>query len=68
MFAQIINSPRQRFAVALNEVAKLSGTPAAAPVEQAEVVAEVSPEAAPAEVVEAPAETPAEAEATEQTS
>ncbi|OGC88048.1 50S ribosomal protein L10 [Candidatus Adlerbacteria bacterium RIFOXYC1_FULL_48_26] len=68
MFAQIINSPRQRFAVALNEVAKLSGTPAPAPVEQAEASAEVVPEAAPAEVVEAPAETPTEAEATEQTS
>jgi hypothetical protein len=52
MFAQVINSPRQRFAVVLNEVAKLSP--------QAAVAA-----AAPAEPVEAPAEAPAEAAAVE---
>jgi large subunit ribosomal protein L10 len=79
MFAQVINSPRQRFAVVLSEVAKVSGSgavesaPSAAPaeVEQAPAQAE-----APAAPVEAPAEeaaaapeaAEAPAEATEQTS
>lgn len=67
MFAQIINSPRQRFAVALSEVAKLSG-----PAPVVEAPAEVAPKATPTEEVEAPAEavaeTPAEGETPEQTS
>ncbi len=59
MFAQVINSPRQRFAVVLSEVAKVSGGTAAAPapVEQAEAPAEAAPEAAPTEEVEAPEQT-----------
>ncbi|MBY0293710.1 50S ribosomal protein L10 [Patescibacteria group bacterium] len=75
MFAQVINSPRQRFAVVLNEVAKVSGSAAPAPTEKveapaAEAVAEPVAETveAPAETVEAPAEAPAETEASEQTS
>lgn len=64
MFAQVINSPRQRFAVVLNEVAKVSGSAAPAPAEKVEApVAEPATETveAPAETVEAPAEAPAEA-------
>ncbi len=80
MFAQVINSPRQRFAVVLSEVAKKGPAPEAAPapapaVEAAAPAEEVAPAAeaeapAPAEAVEAPAEVaeaPA-AESTEQTS
>lgn len=78
MFAQIINSPRQRFAVVLSEVAKVSGKgTTAAPVEEvapateAEAPAQTeAPAETPAEPVEAPAETeaPAEADSSEQTS
>lgn len=69
MFAQVINSPRQRFAVVLNEVAKLGpAAPAVAPVEPAAAPAQAPAEApvveeaaAPAETVDAPAEAPTEA-------
>lgn len=39
LFAQVINSPRQRFAVVLNEVAKVSGSAAPAPAEKVEAPA-----------------------------
>lgn len=65
MFAQVINSPRQRFAVVLSEVAKVSGKGAPAPVEQAAAPAESEAPAA-VEPTEATAEAPTEAaEATE---
>jgi large subunit ribosomal protein L10 len=78
MFAQVINSPRQRFAVVLSEVAKkgpvqeVAAAPAPVVEAPAEVEAPVEVPAetveAPTEVVEAPAETPAETESSEQTS
>lgn len=69
MFAQIINSPRQRFAVVLSEVAKVSGKGAAAPVEEVVAPAETEVPAETAEVAAEPVETPAaEAESPEQTS
>lgn len=71
MFAQIINSPRQRFAVVLSEVAKVSGNGAAAPAPVEAPAQTEAPAETPAEPVEAPVETadaPAEADSSEQTS
>jgi large subunit ribosomal protein L10 len=65
MFAQVINSPRQRFAVVLSEVAKKGPVQAAAPTAQVEAPAQTeapaeevaaAPEAAAPEVAQAPAE------------
>lgn len=70
MFAQIINSPRQRFAVVLSEVAKVSTNGAAVESAPSAVDTEASSEVqsaqaeTPAETVEAPTE-PVEAPAEE---
>jgi large subunit ribosomal protein L10 len=70
MFAQIVNSPRQRFAVVLSEVAKKGPAEEAAAV-PAQPVEEPAQTEAPAETPDVPAEpveTPSESESSEQTS